>query len=717
MAITIGDALLRMGVKKDDFERDIDGAQKLVKDRMAKMQDSLKLAGAAFTAVGVAGLKMVADARKINAALETTGVTLGLTTSEMREMALEATNVTFGLDAVTGTFELLARAGLRGRQEIVASATAIDTLGDAVGVTADEMAATLIPVWKAFGVELPKTAGDLDHFTWLAKSTTVNLSDFGSVLAYLAPEMDNLSLSMDDAIVMLAAMEGKGLTGSAATRVFRTAVTEAVNEGKDLAVTLGLTTSEMDRYRAEMERSTGMTQRYADAANKQYGLMDKLKQTFSEMTLRVGSLLTPLEPLLGVMTALGPVMIFLGSSMGASTVKFIAHAAAVAANVAILAAQKVATIAATAAQWALNVAMTANPIGAIVAAVALLIAGIVLLVMNLKKVTDFLMFWKKGSDETAQSMENLEGVTLDTVVAVDKLADGFNSVAIAAKEELEYTLDAGKRRLQAVIDTNAAIRTANEEHEQRWTEWLDTEAGKRSANIDYWYEQRLIAWKQLFIDMEEAAVEAADRAATTADQRLAADELRETLQFRQREYRRDLRIAGEEAAADAEAELLAARLANYTRFAEWRIAKDKQIELQTLQLKKAAEGLAADERDRLQALIASSAITVARAPTTRQVAWEALAAGQRAFEAAGGIGSALTGDISGWPKAALPMLPGLAGVGMPGGLPTAGMMKPVTAVQQTGYQTANISFEVDGVKLAEVLGVSLTDVIRLRSGA
>lgn len=382
MAITVGDALLRMGVNKDQFERDIDGAQKLVKDRMQKMQDGLKIAGAAFTALGAAGLKLAADARKLNADLATTGLTLGATVGEMRDLALATTNVTFPLESVAATFDILARAGVKTKDEMQAAATAFDTLADATGSSAEEVAGILIPAFKAFGEELPLTVGELDKFTWLAKTTTVNLSDFGGILAYLAPEMDNLGVSMDDTIAIMAALEAKGLTGSAATRVFRTAVTEAATGEVTLSEALGLTSAEVDIQRTAMEAATGITDEYAAAANEQYGVMDKLKQSFSEMTLRVGSMLTPFEPLLGVMTAAGPAMMFLGTSTGTATVKFIANTTAMIAQKVAMVASKVAMVAATAAQWLFNAAMTANPIGIVIAALAALGAAIFVIVKN-----------------------------------------------------------------------------------------------------------------------------------------------------------------------------------------------------------------------------------------------------------------------------------------------------------------------------------------------
>ena len=62
---------------------------KETKSTLEKTQHALKITGAAFTALGAAGLKMVSDARKMNAELGQTALTLGISTKEMRNLALE----------------------------------------------------------------------------------------------------------------------------------------------------------------------------------------------------------------------------------------------------------------------------------------------------------------------------------------------------------------------------------------------------------------------------------------------------------------------------------------------------------------------------------------------------------------------------------------------------------------------------------------------------
>ena len=382
MAISLGDAVLKMGLDKSEFDQSMTDAQRHVKSSAEKMQQGLRIAGAAFIAVGAAGLKLVDSARKMNAQLSQVAIGLGTTTEEMRDLALETTNVTFPLESVTATFSLLARAGVESNEQMMQSATAFDTLADATGSSAEAIADLLLPAFKLFGEEIPTTAAELDRFTFLTKNTTVDLQDFGTMLTRMAPEMETLKLSMDDAVLTLAALSEKGIEGSAATLALRTAITRAAREGKTLNEVMGITPETIARLTVEMEGATGITQEYADAANTQFGLMDKIRQEFSELTLRVGSYLTPLEPVLAATTALGPAMLLLSTSQGMAAAAAVAHGAAFVIlhplQTIVLAKTKLMTVA----QWALNAAMIANPAVIVVAAFAALGVAVVQIIRH-----------------------------------------------------------------------------------------------------------------------------------------------------------------------------------------------------------------------------------------------------------------------------------------------------------------------------------------------
>jgi len=345
------------------------------------MQQQLKVIGTAMTAAGAAGLKLVDSAREINSHLATTAVTVGATTDELRGMVLEVANVTFGIDSVTKTFDILAKAGMRNQEEMQATATAFDTLGDATFSSAEAVADILVPAFKVFGKELPKTADELDTFTWLVTNTTIDLAEFGAVMSYVAMYGADLGLEVNDLIAILAALEDRGIGGAEATRLFRTAVKQAADGVAPFNEILGVSQTQIEGYKSEMNDATGLTQQYADAANTQYGIMDKLKFLWSRLTFQLGSFLTPLEPILAGMTAMGPVMIFLGSATGRSALAFIANAAATmkshiatalhTGSSATLAGTQTAVAGATGkaavAQVGLNRAMMANPIIAIIA--------------------------------------------------------------------------------------------------------------------------------------------------------------------------------------------------------------------------------------------------------------------------------------------------------------------------------------------------------------
>jgi len=286
---------------------------KQFEDSMQKMQQRMKIAGAAMTAIGAAGLKLVDSARKINAQLGSTAITIGATTKEMRGMVLEISNVTFGIESVTKTFDILARAGVKSQEELKASATAFDALADATGSSAEIVAEQLLPAFKNLGVQIPQNADDLDAFTWLVKNTTVNLSDFSQAMLYVAAYGEGLNLTIDQMVSIMAALEAKGITGAAVTRVFRTAINQAASGAMTLNEALGLTQDEIDAFSGDLQDATGLTQEHADAMNEQYGIMDKLKFLWSKLSFVLGSVLTPLEPLFAVMTAMGPVMMFMST--------------------------------------------------------------------------------------------------------------------------------------------------------------------------------------------------------------------------------------------------------------------------------------------------------------------------------------------------------------------------------------------------------------------
>ena len=296
-----------------------------------------------MTVAGVGVMALTDSSMKTNAALGTTAISLGKTTGEMRELALETANVTFPLGEVTASFDLLTRAGMKNVDNIAATATAFDTLGDAIGLPASEVTSRLIPAFNAFGIPLADAAEHTDTFTHLMRNTTVELSDFSGMVNYLAADLDTMDLSLTDSVAVMEAMAAQGIQGAAATREFRTAVSGAEGDTDKFYEALGLTAEEVAVYTEKIEAADGMTQQFADAQNEQFTTMDKLKHAVSEATLQYGSFLEPVEALGPVMTTLGPIMIMASTmnwahaaSAWAAVAPYLAIAAPIIAVVAVL---------------------------------------------------------------------------------------------------------------------------------------------------------------------------------------------------------------------------------------------------------------------------------------------------------------------------------------------------------------------------------------------
>lgn len=265
--------------------------------------------GAAMTGAGVAIIALADDARKTNATLGTTGIQLGKSTEEMRELALATTNVTFPLENVTATFDLLTRAGMRDTDQLKTTAKAFDTLGDAIGLSAQDVTQIMIPAFNAFDIELEDAGDYTDSFAYLVRNSTIDLQDFSTVMNYLSKDIGTLGLSVDDTVGIMLALQERGIQGSAATRLFRTAVTQAEGDTTKLYEALGITAESVEGYSDKIGEADGYTQKFADAQNKQYGTMDRLKQMYDEFKLSAGSALEPVEGMGAAMAAGGPLIL------------------------------------------------------------------------------------------------------------------------------------------------------------------------------------------------------------------------------------------------------------------------------------------------------------------------------------------------------------------------------------------------------------------------
>jgi len=370
----------------DKTNQELSGLEKNVE----KVQKGMKIAGAAFTAFGAAGLAIIQSTKKINADLGVTALTLGVTTKEMRDLTLATTNVTFPISEVTASFDLLARAGIKDTEVLAATATAFDTLGDATGRSASQVTEVMIPAMKTFRLSAEEIASKTDKMTYMVRNSTISLEDFNTMVGYTDQEMVEAGFTIDDMAAAMMYMSDQGVEpGKVMLREWNKAVTRSKEESISMTEALGMTSDELEVYKGKLDSATGLTQEYADEANKQYTIMDKLKQKWSEITLKASGFLEPLEPVLAGMTAMGPLMMALSTGAAKGAITWGLHTAALVAHKIAMIASAIAIKAVTIAQWLWNAALTANPIGIIIMAIVALIAAGVALWKNWDKVVAF----------------------------------------------------------------------------------------------------------------------------------------------------------------------------------------------------------------------------------------------------------------------------------------------------------------------------------------
>ena len=340
---------------KSTLGEDTQKASADVKKFEKEVLDASKKVGAGLTAIGGAAILLADNSRQLNADLGQTALQLGVTSDEMRTLALETTNITYPLDDVVSSFDLLARAGMRNTAEMQRTGNAFSDLGTALGYSASELAESLIPAFNAFGVPLEEVEDHIDAFTHLLRNTTVDLSDYASMVNYLAPQLDTMNLSIEDSVAVMEALADKGIQGGAATREFRKAATAAEGDIKKFYEALDLTTDEVEVYAREVRGATGITKEYAAVAETQFGTIDHLKQSWSELSFQIGSAIEPFEGVAVAATAVGGILMGLGPALQLVSAAKTAYTTV--------------TTAATAATTAFGAALAANP--AALAAVAI----------------------------------------------------------------------------------------------------------------------------------------------------------------------------------------------------------------------------------------------------------------------------------------------------------------------------------------------------------
>lgn len=222
--------------------------------------------GVAMTAAGAAIMAVSKNADTINARLGVTGLTLGENTDTMREWALSISDAGFRLDDVVPTMDLLARSGVRGESAIKSLSLQFDTLGDAVGLSANQVADSMIPAMYAFDEPLEKVGEHMDGIAYLVGNSLIDFNDLASVFGQLGTQLNGLGFSMEDTEALMLAMTRAGIPAELVMKRMRTAVTDyeqSLKKAKDAAKDVvtaekKLADSQKDLTRLEKDYATAL---------------------------------------------------------------------------------------------------------------------------------------------------------------------------------------------------------------------------------------------------------------------------------------------------------------------------------------------------------------------------------------------------------------------------------------------------------------------------
>ena len=303
--------------------RNAEAGIKRVKSGFQGMKDSIvknrKAIGVGITALGVGMEALAKNQQGLTESTRKLANATQFSEAEIRTMATSLSNATFPLDSVLGLMELGAQQGLESAAALKAYAGFWDTVGDATGLSSEALAKAGAAL-AAVGVEVGNESELLGAFGLITQESTSSVQDFLDGIARMAPEMSDMGISVNEAAVILTAMERElGIVGRTARTEFKEAMEQSETGIAGVLEQLGLSESQLDTYRTMLGESTGVIQANADAYASTKTVMDKLKSSFSDLTFENGALIGKASMLAPIFMAVGPIMAGFTVIMGVLT--------------------------------------------------------------------------------------------------------------------------------------------------------------------------------------------------------------------------------------------------------------------------------------------------------------------------------------------------------------------------------------------------------------
>jgi len=296
---------------------------KKVKTGFQSVKDSIvknrKAIGVGFVAMG-AGIEALAQSQAgLTESTRKLANATQLSEGEIRTMATSLSNATFPLDEVLGLMELGAQQGLESAEALKAYAGFWDTVGDATGLSSEALAKSGAAL-AAVGVEVGNESELLAAFGLVSQESTGSVQEFLDGIGKMAPELADMGVSVDEAAVIMTAMERElGLTARTARTEFKEALEQSETGLAGVLEQLGLSETQIATYRAKLEGSTGVIQANADAHASTKTTMDKLKSSMSDLVFQNGELIGKASALAPLFLAAGPIIAGFSGIMGIMT--------------------------------------------------------------------------------------------------------------------------------------------------------------------------------------------------------------------------------------------------------------------------------------------------------------------------------------------------------------------------------------------------------------
>ena len=303
-------------------------------------------------------------------------VAIGMEEKAFRNLAIEASNVTFPLGDVLDLMELGKQAGLRSADALKEYATFWDTVGDATGESAVQIGKAGVAL-RGMGIDLGNEKEALAAFGYITESTSGSIAEFLKFLDKCGPDLREMNMDVNQSAAVLGILEKEfGMSARTARTEFMQAVIASEGSMSVLLETLGVSEETFNSYTAEVENSSEVIQRNADIHAKSYTPIQKLQHAVSELGFKFAGSVEQAAKFAPALYAVGPAMKLV--SVGSGLLGKVMSGSFIPAIV-----SGISSI------WAFTAALLANPMTWVVIGIIALVAAIVLLYKNWDKVTAF----------------------------------------------------------------------------------------------------------------------------------------------------------------------------------------------------------------------------------------------------------------------------------------------------------------------------------------